>query len=107
MRFRRCEQKPIDLTENSVLIPVSLIRPWGTFEAGFMDKDLKEAIKTLGHFSAIGLSMAIAISLGAFAGNYLDRKLGTYPWCTLVFLGLGISAAFRNLYLLYKRAKKC
>lgn len=72
-----------------------------------MDKDLKQAIKTLGQFSTVGLSMAIAISLGAFAGNYLDRKFGMYPWCTVVFLGLGISAAFRNLYLLYKRAKKC
>lgn len=72
-----------------------------------MDKDLKQAIRTLGHFSTIGLSMALSIALGALLGNYLDRKFGTDPWCTVVFLGLGIAAAFRNLYRLYKRAKEC
>jgi ATP synthase protein I len=72
-----------------------------------MDKELKETIKTLGQFSTIGLTMALSISLGALLGNYLDGRFGTQPWCTVIFLGFGIAAAFRNLYLLYKRAKKC
>ncbi|MFO8089075.1 MAG: AtpZ/AtpI family protein [Desulfatiglandaceae bacterium] len=75
--------------------------------SGYMDEDLKQTIKTLGHFSTIGLAMAFSISLGALLGNYLDGKFGTKPWLTMVFLGFGIAAAFRNLYLLYKRAKKC
>ncbi len=34
---------------------------------------------------------------GALIGWVLDRLLGTSPWLLLVFLGLGIVAAFRNI----------
>ncbi|MEJ7935258.1 AtpZ/AtpI family protein [Sphingobium sp. AN558] len=34
---------------------------------------------------------------GALIGWVLDRLLGTSPWLLLVFLGLGIAAAFRNI----------
>jgi len=34
---------------------------------------------------------------GALIGWVLDRLLGTTPWLLLVFLGLGIAAAFRNI----------
>ncbi|MES2156529.1 MAG: AtpZ/AtpI family protein [Pseudomonadota bacterium] len=34
---------------------------------------------------------------GALIGWVLDRLLGTSPWLLLMFLGLGIVAAFRNI----------
>lgn len=71
-----------------------------------MDKDLKKTIKDLGYVSTIGMTMAFSIAIGAVAGYYLDKAFGTRPWLFLVFLGLGIVAAFRNLYTLYKKAKK-
>ncbi len=71
-----------------------------------MDEDLKKTIKTLGFLSTVGMSMALAIALGALIGYHLDKWLGTSPWLLLVFLGFGIVAAFRNLYILYKRADK-
>jgi ATP synthase protein I len=49
--------------------------------------------------------MAFAIGLGAGIGYWLDKKLGTDPWLFFVFLGLGIVAAFRNLYIMYKKVK--
>ena len=70
-----------------------------------MDDDTKKMIRTLGYVSTVGLSMAFAIGLGAGIGYWLDRKLGTGPWLFLVFLGFGIVAAFRNLYIMYKKAK--
>ncbi|HIC86342.1 MAG TPA: AtpZ/AtpI family protein [Desulfobacterales bacterium] len=70
-----------------------------------MDEDLKKTIKTLGLLSTIGMAMALSIAIGAGIGYYLDKWLGTKPWLSLVFLGLGIVAAFRNLFLLYKRSK--
>jgi ATP synthase protein I len=70
-----------------------------------MDEDIKKSIKTLGVFSTIGLVMALSIALGALIGFYLDKYLGTGPWFSLIFLGLGIAAAFRNLYILYKKTK--
>lgn len=70
-----------------------------------MDDETRKLIRTLGYLSTVGLSMAIAIGIGAFLGHYLDKKFGTDPWFFLIFLGLGIAAAFRNLYLMYKKAK--
>ena len=70
-----------------------------------MDNDTKKMIRTLGYVSSVGLSMAIAIALGAGIGYWLDTKFGTSPWLLLVFLGFGIVAAFRNLYIMYKKAK--
>jgi ATP synthase protein I len=70
-----------------------------------MDKDLKKTIKDLGFISTVGMSMAFSIALGALIGYYLDRWLGTKPWFFFVFLGFGIAAAFRNLFILYKKAK--
>jgi ATP synthase protein I len=71
-----------------------------------MDEDLKKTIKDLAFFSTIGIAMALSIALGAFIGYYLDRRFATQPIFLYIFLGLGIAAAFRNLYLLYKKAKR-
>ena len=71
-----------------------------------MDEDLKKTIKTLGFVSTVGLSMGIAIALGALIGYYLDKWLDTSPWLFLIFVGFGIAAAFRNLYIMYKRVVK-
>ena len=71
-----------------------------------MDEDLKKTIKTLGFVSTVGLSMGIAIALGALIGYYLDKWLDTGPWLLLIFLGFGIAAAFRNLYIMYKRVER-
>ncbi|RJR17941.1 MAG: AtpZ/AtpI family protein [Desulfobacteraceae bacterium] len=70
-----------------------------------MDEDLKKTIKALGYLSTVGMSMALSVAIGAAIGYYLDNYFGTGPWLTYGFLGLGIAAAFRNLYILYKKAK--
>jgi len=70
-----------------------------------MDKDLRKTIKDLGYLSTIGLTMALSIALGALIGHYMDQWFGTKPWLFIIFLGFGIAAAFRNLYILYKKAK--
>ncbi|MDE6874699.1 MAG: AtpZ/AtpI family protein [Lachnospiraceae bacterium] len=49
----------------------------------------------------IGISMIVPIFLGVFLGYRLDRWLGT-GFFFLVFLLLGILAAFRNIYKLTK-----
>ncbi len=70
-----------------------------------MDEELKKTIKMLGFVSGIGITMALSIALGALLGHYLDKWFDTKPWCSFIFLGLGIAAAFRNLFILYKKAK--
>jgi F0F1-type ATP synthase assembly protein I len=70
-----------------------------------MDNETKKMIRTLGNVSTVGLSMAISIGIGALVGHYLDKKFGTAPWLLLIFLGFGVAAAFRNLYIMYKKIK--
>ena len=71
-----------------------------------MSNNRKEITKMLLDFSTIGLSLAVAIFLGFGVGYFLDHKVfkdKTSPWFTLLFLGIGIAAGFKNLYSLAKR----
>jgi F0F1-type ATP synthase assembly protein I len=47
------------------------------------------------------MSVAFSIFIGVGIGYYLDHKVfdgRTSPWLTLIFLGFGVAAAFKNLY---------
>ena len=68
-----------------------------------MDKETKKSAIQLAYASSIGISMALAIFGCFFLGSWLDRKLGTEPYFTLLFLLIGIAAGFRNIYVLMKR----
>ena len=50
--------------------------------------------------------MALSIVIGLAIGVYLDRKLGTSPWLTLIFIVLGIAAGYKNLALAIKKSRK-
>jgi ATP synthase protein I len=39
-------------------------------------------------------------------GIYLDRRFETSPWCTLIFLVLGIIAGFRNIAIVIRKTRK-
>jgi len=69
-----------------------------------VDKETKRAAIQMAYASSIGISMVIAIFGCLFLGVWLDRKLGTDPYLTLLFLLMGIVAGFRNMVLLIKRA---
>ncbi len=71
-----------------------------------MNEEVKKMIKALAFLSTIGIAMALSIAIGAFIGYQMDEYLGTRPWFSYIFLGIGIAAAFRSLYVLYKRGKK-
>lgn len=71
-----------------------------------MEEETKQMFRTLGYISTLGMAMAFSIGIGAGLGYYLDSKLNTTPWLFFVFLGFGIAAAFRNLYIMYKRGKR-
>lgn len=71
-----------------------------------MDKETKRAAIQMAYASSIGISMVIAIFGSLFLGVWLDRRWGTDPYLTLLFLLLGIVAGFRNLFILIKRSFK-
>lgn len=71
-----------------------------------MAEDRRQLIKSLGFLSSVGISLVAATFIGLAMGYYLDRWLGTSPWCTLIFLGFGIVSGFRNVYILTERELK-
>lgn len=48
--------------------------------------------------STVGLTLAIAVAIGAVGGVYLDGYLGTQPWLTILGVLLGSAAGFRQLF---------
>jgi ATP synthase protein I len=71
-----------------------------------MKKPDPKLLRQLLQYSAIGLEMGFAVAIGGVMGYVMDRWLGTQPWLTLVFLILGIVAAFRSLFNLAKRIER-
>ncbi len=47
--------------------------------------------------STVGLTLAIAVGIGAIGGLYLDDYLGTGPWLTILGVLLGSAAGFHQL----------
>ncbi len=50
--------------------------------------------------------MGLSVAVGAWIGGWLDERFGTDPWCAGVGLLVGISAAFRSLFLLRGRVMR-
>ncbi|MCK5417521.1 MAG: AtpZ/AtpI family protein [Desulfobacterales bacterium] len=71
-----------------------------------MKKDTKRAFRELAYYSSLGLSVSLSIFIGLAVGIYLDRRFETSPWCTLIFLVLGIIAGFRNIAIAIRKARK-
>ncbi len=71
-----------------------------------MKKDTKHAFRELAYYSSLGLSVSFSIFIGLAVGIYLDRRFETSPWCTLIFLVLGIIAGFRNIAIAIRKARK-
>ncbi len=72
-----------------------------------MKKESLRTLKDLAYFSSLGLSVVLSIFIGLAVGIYLDRRVfNTTPWLTLIFLGLGIAAGYRNIGLAIKKSRK-
>ena len=54
--------------------------------------------KAFALLAQMGITIAICIGLSILIGYYLDRFLGTSPWLLLVFIILGIIAAFKSVF---------
>ena len=57
-----------------------------------------EDFKGLAMLSQIGITVVACIAIGFFTGRWLDGLLGTSPWLLLLFILLGIGAAFKAVY---------
>jgi ATP synthase protein I len=51
-----------------------------------------------GQFAGAGFQFAATVVCGVLAGVWLDKKLGTSPWLTIVLVFLGAGIGFYSLY---------
>jgi ATP synthase protein I len=71
-----------------------------------MKNETKKLFRELWFYSSLSFSIALSIVIGLGIGYWLDKKFETSPWFTLIFLGLGVIAGFRNIYLALQRARR-
>ncbi len=71
-----------------------------------MKRETRRYFRELAYFSSLGISVALSIVIGLAIGVFLDRKYDTNPWLTLIGLGLGIAAGYRNIGLAIKKSRK-
>lgn len=68
-----------------------------------MEPDRRNLFRGLAMISGMGISVVLAIAIGAWIGLTLDRWLGTAPWFFYIFLFFGIAAGFRNIQVIAGR----
>jgi ATP synthase protein I len=57
-----------------------------------------KAMRDMGALSAVGLSLALAVILGAALGYGIDRWFGTSPWGFLIGFFVGLAAGIRSAF---------
>lgn len=68
-----------------------------------MEGSDRHALRAALEVLSLGLEMGVAVVIGYLAGSWLDERLATEPYLTLVFMGLGVAAAFKALWRTARR----
>lgn len=61
------------------------------------EKKKSQLFREVGKYAALGLEMALSVVIGLAIGAFLDKRLDTGPWLTLLFLLFGFAAGLRSL----------
>ena len=56
-----------------------------------------------GMIGKLASTLVVPILIGFFLGDYLDQRLESAPWMTLLLLMLGVVVGFGNLYRFSRR----
>jgi F0F1-type ATP synthase assembly protein I len=56
--------------------------------------------------TSVGIEMAVAVVIGLFAGQWLDRKAGTEPLFLFICLLIGCAAAGKAVWRAVKKADR-
>jgi ATP synthase protein I len=67
---------------------------------------VRDEWKGLGSYGTVGLELVLSILFGFWAGSWLDKRLGTHGWLTLIGFGFGVAAGFRSLYEAAKKMRR-
>ena len=67
------------------------------------DKQRNELLGALSSISQIGITIIVCVAAGIFIGRALDNRFGSSPWMTLIFIFIGVGAAFKSIIDYAKR----
>jgi ATP synthase protein I len=62
--------------------------------------------KGMASYGTVGLEFGLSLLVGLFGGRWLDGKLGTHHWLTVIGAGFGIAAGYRAIYRAAKAANR-
>jgi F0F1-type ATP synthase assembly protein I len=74
--------------------------------AAFFTVLVNSGWKGIGRYSTVGLDLALSVLVGLFGGRWLDRKLGTSHWLTMVGLGFGFATGARFVWRALQAANR-
>jgi len=69
-----------------------------------MDKESRKAYVQMAYASSIGFAFVLLIFGGLFVGNWLDKKMGTSFFFTVLLFIMGVVGGFRILYVLISKS---
>lgn len=68
-----------------------------------MREDRRKWIRNAGLASTAGIVLVVATFIGFFFGQWLDKRLGTEPWLTLLLTLMGIVAGFIEVFRIVRQ----
>jgi ATP synthase protein I len=68
-----------------------------------LGSDRGKQLKAFARIGSVGIELALSTVLGLLGGQWLDKKLSTAPYLTVIGLLLGITAGFRSLIQVARR----
>jgi len=69
-----------------------------------MDNEDRKAYVQMAYASSVGFAFVLLIFGGLFVGSWLDKKMGTSFFFTVLFFIIGVFGGFRNLYVLISKS---
>ena len=66
----------------------------------------RKQLRQLGRLSTIGIEIALSVVVGLVGGRWLDGKLNTDPFLTVLGMVLGVAAGFWSLYRTTRQEQK-
>jgi ATP synthase protein I len=60
--------------------------------------DRRDDASSLSMYAGVGIQFALTIVVFLFVGQWLDRRLGTTPWLTIIGVFVGAVGGFYSLY---------
>jgi ATP synthase protein I len=65
--------------------------------------DRGRQLKAFARVGSVGIELALSTVIGLLGGQWLDKKLSTTPYLTVIGLLLGVTAGFRSLIRIARR----